>query len=873
VKLLFMMKSPGSIRNLESALRMLADRGHRVHLAFESVGDGPVDIARELCEPYPSMTFGRAPGRGHDPWARLARVVRLSVDYLRYLAPEYADAPKLRARARAAAPGGFLRLIEPSIAHSPRGVRLLRRALSAAERAIPAPEHVDTYIRAHKPDLVIVTPLVGIASRQANYVRSARKLGFPTALCAWSWDNLTNMGLIREAPDLVAVWNPAQAREAIELHGVPEANVVVTGAVAYDHWFQWSPWRDRAQFCATVGLSPERPVLLYLCSSRFVAPNEPEFVGRWLAALRRHPALNEAGVLVRPHPQNAEVWADAKLEDPRVTVWPRAGKDPVDDRARADYFDSIYHARAVVGVNTSALIESAIVGRPVFTVLDGAFRDTQEGTLHFHHLVGADGLLHTARSLHEHVEALGRQITEGDRAEGRNDRFLSAFVRPHGLDTPATPRLADALERAGSSAAANAGEGAAVRVGRLGLYPARYALNRRWARHQTQLKLKRKALRKKEKLQRQDSRAKEATGRSIEAGKPPRPSPTGERDAVESARRLVRSLAVSDRPVLAGPWLGEVGYELLYWIPFLNWAVETRPTLADRLVVVSRGGSAHWYQHLGVRYVDLFDLHDPDTLRRGAEEASTREARGQRKQMVETDFDRDLLRTVAERLDLSSPEVLPAAVMYHAYWHLLKRRALNKSNAKTVFRHRPIRRPECEALDGVLPDEYVAVRFYFSAILPQTPETEGLVKEVLGQLTERTHVVLLNTGVRVDDHWDHQGLDSERIVRLNRLMTPTNNLALQTAAIAKASAFVGTYGGLSYLAPFLGVQTVGLYTDGARFKPHHLAVAEQVFAGPDYGRFAVFDAGSRGDAELAEVLRSVTSRAGTGGGRGPRVGG
>ena len=34
------------------------------------------------------------------------------------------------------------------------------------------------------------------------------------------------------------------------------------------------------------------------------------------------------------------------------------------DRSKADYFDSVAHADAVVGVNTSALIESAIVDRP-----------------------------------------------------------------------------------------------------------------------------------------------------------------------------------------------------------------------------------------------------------------------------------------------------------------------------------------------------------------------------------------------------------------------------------------------------------------------------------------------------------------------------
>jgi hypothetical protein len=71
-----------------------------------------------------------------------------------------------------------------------------------------------------------------------------------------------------------------------------------------------------------------------------------------------------------------------------VSPYGRAeGANPLDEASRAQYHDSIYHSAAVVGVNTSALIESAIVGRAVYTVLAPEFRDTQEGTLHFHHLV------------------------------------------------------------------------------------------------------------------------------------------------------------------------------------------------------------------------------------------------------------------------------------------------------------------------------------------------------------------------------------------------------------------------------------------------------------------------------------------------------
>ncbi len=176
---------------------------------------------------------------------------------------------------------------------------------------------------------------------------------------------------------------------------------------------------------------------------------------RWLAALRAapDPAVRELGVLVRPHPQNGRQWEEADLRTlESVAVWPRGGADPVDRTSRENFHDSIHHCVAVVGINTSALIESAVVGRPVLTILDDEFADSQGGTLHFAHLQRAGGgLLQEARSLDEHVTQLAVALNGQDGFAVRNQRFLEAFVRPHGLRAPAAPILADAIERAAAA--------------------------------------------------------------------------------------------------------------------------------------------------------------------------------------------------------------------------------------------------------------------------------------------------------------------------------------------------------------------------------------------------------------------------------------
>jgi hypothetical protein len=329
----------------------------------------------------------------------------------------------------------------------------LTAALRGFDRAVPGDGKAEAVLRSHRPDLVLVTPLVEPGSPQSVFVRAARALGIPTGLCVYSWDNLTNKGLIHDDLDFVTVWNPPMKEEAVTLHKIPADRVIVTGAAAYDHWFSWRVRDTREVFCHRAGLRPDRPYLLYLCSSKFIAYNERPFVARWIAQLRASSdVLRDVGVLVRPHPQNPDAWRDADFADlGNVAVWPRAGGNPVDTDSRADYYDSIHHSAAVVGVNTSAQIEAAIVGRGVYTYLAPDFQETQEGTLHFRHLRAANGgLLHVASDFAEHVTQLEAAIRHSDAAVARCRRFVEGFVRPYGIDQRATPRLADALEAAAS---------------------------------------------------------------------------------------------------------------------------------------------------------------------------------------------------------------------------------------------------------------------------------------------------------------------------------------------------------------------------------------------------------------------------------------
>jgi hypothetical protein len=467
VKILVVLNRMVHVRHFDRAIRLLAERGHRVVLASQ---EDDLRLGETL--DHPSIEAARAPQRRVDDWTHAAKALRRTRDFVRYLHPRYAEAVLLRRRAfttMVGAVSGREEEVSTHFAELLRGMniqeqRRLDKILAKLETAIPIDPDVHAFISAQQPDLLVVSPLVGVGFSQADFVKSARQQGIPSALLVFSWDNLSNKGLMHEVPDRVIVWNDTQREEAATFHQCPPERVVVTGAPRFDAFFEMLPLIPRQTLCEALGFNPQRPIVTYLCSSRFVAGEEREFVNRWIAELRASsdPALAQCGIIVRPHPAGVKEW---HVEPRDVVRWPKPGRDkasvskPFADAAavvmtstlqNADQvlFDTVYHSAAVVGLNTSAEIEAAIVGRPVYTILDPA-AEGQKGTLHFHYLLrDHGGHVSLAGDFDEHRRQLAAALAgDFDRAALRT--FVRTFVRPKGLDHPVSPLVADAIEALG----------------------------------------------------------------------------------------------------------------------------------------------------------------------------------------------------------------------------------------------------------------------------------------------------------------------------------------------------------------------------------------------------------------------------------------
>jgi hypothetical protein len=316
------------------------------------------------------------------------------------------------------------------------------RLAAAVDRLLPPAAAARALVAEERPSAVVAVDLIRTPGF-ADVLKAAAWQGIATASWIQSWDNLSTKGLLHFVPDRVFVWNGVQREELARYHGIPARHVCLTGAQTFDHWFDGAEPSSRSEFCARNGLDPERPIILYLASARQAEESPQDFFLPWLEAIRSSgdEVLDRVNVLVRPPPTNMEPWTE--FNAPRgVSMSPGVTEAPISSpEFRQRFRDELFHTSVAVALNTSAMIDAAIFGKPVCTVELPELAKGQQGYVHYGYLTSfAGGLLRRSSSLDEHVRLLAELARRPpyDR-DPTSERFVSAFVRPHGCDVaPAT---------------------------------------------------------------------------------------------------------------------------------------------------------------------------------------------------------------------------------------------------------------------------------------------------------------------------------------------------------------------------------------------------------------------------------------------------
>ena len=468
MKILFVLKQKKNVETFADTIRALIDRGHSVALAVQEHTDSRADQYREALD-SPRFSVVRCPAHRTDRWSDAAWLLRSLRDCVHYQQPAMRNAGKLQARSVQKLREELrIEADNESVAAAlrdlpPQQIARLDSVFALAERQLPVDPMYDAFFKRQAPDVLLISPLVHFGSAQADFVAGARAHGIPVGMLLYSWDNLSTKGVLHRLPDWMFVWNERQRTEARTLAPVPGGSRRHHGSAAVRFVLRagssYSARRVSRAGSDSIQASRRSSTCAHRSSCRRASWRS--CAPGWPRSAPRPRPLRECNVIVRPHP-DIELLGDDHPSD--EITWPsvrgakgfvaRPFDDPAAivlktaDRARQGLFECLHHSAAVVGLNTSAELEAAIVGRPVYTVIAGdEAADGQSSTLHFHYLLEEHGgCVRRASDLAEHVAQLQAELQQ---PRSRDDirRFAGEFLRPHGIDRAVAPLFADAIER------------------------------------------------------------------------------------------------------------------------------------------------------------------------------------------------------------------------------------------------------------------------------------------------------------------------------------------------------------------------------------------------------------------------------------------
>lgn len=289
---------------------------------------------------------------------------------------------------------------------------------------------------------------------------------------------------------------------------------------------------------------------------------------------------------------------------------------------------------------------------------------------------------------------------------------------------------------------------------------------------------------------------------------------------------FARYLSLSKKPILCGPFRSEIGFECLYWIPFLNQFRLRYNIDRNRLIAIGRGGSAVWYDMAGS--ADLYEHVPVETVRQWGILAS--QQTGSLKQQRVEPWERHVCALTAHALGIPKYHQISPSWMYgllSPFWSgETSQRWLSHRTAPQMRMPPPPLKPELQAK---LPKDYVAMRWYSRPTWPHKEDLLLWTRQFVERVARQHPVVIINS-FHADDHADISLGELPNVSTLSAIidMTPLNNLAIQSAVIARAKAYLGTYGGMSQLAMRFGVPTLALYKEFGQTAPEHLSYTQHL---------------------------------------------
>lgn len=337
-------------------------------------------------------------------------------------------------------------------------IRLWHRFIRRIDLLLPVQPYIREILDRWQPDCIFAPTM--IARDEIALMRLGKKRGAVVVGMVKSWDNLTSKAFLRCFPDRMIVHTEIVKREAIEIYGYPEKNIIVTGLPQYDAYLEEGFTETREAFFKKIGADPHKKLITYAPAGDWMTHFDKEILSRILDWIDEG-KLGSAQVLLRLHP-TYESQTEELAGRPNLLV-ERPGKHfdaPTKEaKLRSVEFDTedmrhlastMRWSDATINTGSTMTIEAAIFDTPVILIaFDGsASLPYWKSVRRYYDRDHYDAILRSGgttlvRSFDELKDALVRYLE--NREVHREGRRRIALEQCYKLDGRSAERVAKAV--------------------------------------------------------------------------------------------------------------------------------------------------------------------------------------------------------------------------------------------------------------------------------------------------------------------------------------------------------------------------------------------------------------------------------------------
>ncbi|PIR93151.1 hypothetical protein COT99_02315 [Candidatus Falkowbacteria bacterium CG10_big_fil_rev_8_21_14_0_10_43_10] len=228
-------------------------------------------------------------------------------------------------------------------------------------------------IKEYKPNLVFVSSILD--ETEVALLKAAKKERVYTVAMPKSWDNPSKR-YFRFKPDKLVVWSPFMKKQVKKLQDYKSDEVEVIGIPQFDYYIDKTRISSRENFCKSLGLNPQRRILLYGSEGR-ITPDDPRVVEIIKDMIKGGELIKDCQILVRPHygyandelkfkeyfNDNKDVFVDLNFKKSNFSDnWDYSTNQ------MNHFLNSLYHCDVLLNVASTLTIDTAAVDKPVILI-------------------------------------------------------------------------------------------------------------------------------------------------------------------------------------------------------------------------------------------------------------------------------------------------------------------------------------------------------------------------------------------------------------------------------------------------------------------------------------------------------------------------